>query len=148
MDNRIPILNELAERAARAYGQSLDNWVRAAYVLREAREVAEHGEWSQFLEHAGIPERTARNMLRIARAGLKTETVSVLGGIRAALDYLAVADRARKNWRDALSACELGSREYHEVVQAVPDGPLTGLCWLDSKDDRQVIIEACECFES
>ena len=148
MDNKTPILTELAERAARAYGQSIESWVRAAYVLLEAREIANHGEWLNLLEHAGIPDRTAQNMLRMAKAGLKYETVSDLGGIRATRDFLTVADRARKNWRVALAACEAGSREYHEVVQAFPDGPLSGVCWLDSEDDRQVVIDAWQCLSS
>ena len=87
MSNVKPILAELADRAARHYGRSTAEWMEAARAVAEAREVAGHGEWSVFLEHAGIPERTARNMVRLAR--FQAETISDLGGVRASLDLLS-----------------------------------------------------------
>ena len=73
------ILGELAERAGRLYGQSVAAWIDAAYLLLEARKVAEHGEWAPFLEHAGIPQRTASRMLAFAMAGVQNGHVAVLG---------------------------------------------------------------------
>ena len=37
----------------------------------EAKKVCPHGEWSVFLEDAGIPPRTARRMLAFAMAGVQ-----------------------------------------------------------------------------
>ena len=82
-------LTALAERAGRSYGAALESWLETAVVLKEARAIAGHGDWGTFLDHAGIPIRTAQNMLKIANAGLKYETVSCLGGIRETLEALA-----------------------------------------------------------
>ena len=88
-DNVRAQLEALAERAGRSYGAALESWIETAYTLHEARAIAGRGEWGPFLEHAGIPERTAQNMIRLAKAGLKPETISGLGGIRETLDVLA-----------------------------------------------------------
>ena len=135
------ILGELAERAGRLYGKSVVAWIDTAYLLLEARKVAEYGEWLPFLEHAGIPLRTAQRMLRIAEAGHKSDTVSRLGGIRATLQCLAAGEEACELWKAALAAlskCEsCGSAECEAVAvprsavrQAVPDEPVNILVWL------------------
>ena len=139
--NSETILGELAERAGRLHGQSVVAWIDAANLLLEARKVAEHGEWLPFLEHAGIPRRTAQRMLRIAEAGLKSDTVSRLGGIRATLQYLAAGDKACELWRAALAAlskcescggaeCEAVAGLRSTVRQAVPNEPVNILVWL------------------
>ena len=100
-------------------------------MLLEARKVAEHGEWAPFLEQAGIPERTARRMLRIARAGFNSVTVTELGGIRAALEFIAAMEHARENWKAAATAlakhescggdeCEAVAVLRSAVHQAIP----------------------------
>ena len=111
-DNSAAPLAELAERAGATYNRSLEAWLEVGDILLEARAIAAHGDWLPFLEHAGIPERTAQNMLRIARAGLQIRNVADLGGIRGALDYLAAVERARKNWLVAQD----GSLEWCAVV--------------------------------
>ena len=87
--NTGPVLSELAERAARHHGQSIESWLACADVLLEARGLAGHGEWLPFLEHAGIKKWTAQRMLRIAGFGLKRCTVHHLGGIGATIECLA-----------------------------------------------------------
>ena len=86
-------LRALAERAIRSYGAAIENWCETAFTLKEARNIAAHGDWGPFLDHAGIPMRTAQNMLKIANAGLKSEIVSHLGGIRETLDALAASPK-------------------------------------------------------
>ena len=86
-------LKALAERARRSYGAAIENWCETAFTLKEARAIAAHGDWTPFLNHAGIPIRTAQNMLKIANAGLKYETVSCLGGIRETLEALAASPK-------------------------------------------------------
>ena len=83
------VLAELAERARQSYSDSVKAWVATAYVLAEAREIATHGQWTPFLAEAGIPPRTARRMLQLARAGIKTVTVTDLGGIKSTLGLLS-----------------------------------------------------------
>ena len=57
-------------------------------ALIALREVLGHGEFLPMLKQIGIGETTARNWMRLARAGFKTATVADLGGIRAALEHL------------------------------------------------------------
>ena len=144
--NTQPILSELAERAAKSYGQSTAAWLRCARVMLQAREIAEHGEWGRFLVHAGVPPRTARNMLRIADyAGgcpVKTETVSVLG-VRGTLDFLTAVDHAMVNWRAARNAVKPGSELHRELIQSLPDSLYAVFAWVDSDRDRDAIRATC-----
>ena len=141
--NSDAILDELADRAAGFHQRAIDSWIKCAYVLLEAREIASHGQWLRFLQHAGIPERTSQRMLRIARAGLKSDTVSDLGGIRATLDYLSAVDRAMENWRAALAKATEGTEKYDEILQDVPDGLYSGVRWAgDRMDDVMAICRA------
>ena len=73
------VLIELAERAGRHYGRSVEEWFKCANVLLQARELAVHGEWADFLAHAGIPRSTAARMLRLARVGVQMCHVTHLG---------------------------------------------------------------------
>ena len=98
-------LAELAQRAGALHRKSVDSWLACAEVLLEARAVAAHGEWTEFLREAGIPERTAQRMIKLARAGVKADTVTFLGGVRATLDAFSVVERwpveTRRRWREA-----------------------------------------------
>ena len=76
--NAGPILSELAECAARHYGQSTAAWLRCAAVLLEARPIVEHGGWESFLRDAHIPARTASRMLDFARTGIQIGHLAVL----------------------------------------------------------------------
>ena len=83
--NSDSVLRELAERAAKHYGRSLDfdrrsaeAWFQASAVLVEARAVAKRGQWIAFLEHSGIPRRTATRMVRIGRVGVEMGHVAHL----------------------------------------------------------------------
>ena len=87
-----PELASLAERFRKHRRRSIKEWLAAAETLHEARQLAEHGEWLPFLDQCGVHERTAQRMLRVAESGLKCDTVSDLGGIAAALDYLKLVD--------------------------------------------------------
>ena len=138
--NSDAILDELAERAASLHQRALDSWIECAYVLLEAREIAEHGQWLQFLQHAGISERTAQRMLRLARAGLKSDTASDLGGVTATLNYLSAIDRAMDNWRAALAEATPGTGEHVEILQDRPDGLLSGIRWAGTRADDVVAI--------
>ncbi len=156
--NSQAVLDELVEQAATLQRKSLESWIDCANVLLKAREVAEHGQWLPFLEQAGISPRHAQNMLRIAKRGLKCESISHLGGIGETLRLLAIVEKwpaeSRKLWTDSgepgadlraaatkEEALELwrafrdsaakGSEERRAIIQAVPDGPLSMQRWLD-----------------
>ena len=133
--NVVAILDELAARAARYHLQHIDAWLACAAVLAQAREIADHGDWLPFLKEAGIGERTAQRMLRVHRAGFKSDIVTDLGGVTSALDYLDAMDSARDHWRDwckiAESSPHFSALETARVVQSAPDGPISGARWLE-----------------
>lgn len=154
--NSDAILSELAERAGRAIGRSIDAWLDCAAIIAQAREVALHGEWLPFLEHAGISERTARRMIRFAEAGIKTGTVADLGGIRETDEALALVEAwpeesrewwiehagidgalkaalnyrfARDLWKQHVDDFKDEPEEHARIIQAVPDGPFGVAAW-------------------
>ena len=55
-------------------------------ALIELRERLPHGDFLPAIRRLGIADRTARDWMRLVRAGMKTATVADLGGIRAALE--------------------------------------------------------------
>ena len=143
--NTGPLLTELAERAGKLYGRTMQSWLECARVLQEAREVAQHGEWGGFLQHAGVPERTARNMIRVAGYGSdsqKAETVAGLG-VRGTLDFLTAVDHAMENWRAARDAVEPGGELHRELIQSPPDSLWAAFAWVDSDRDKDAIRAAC-----
>jgi len=86
---------DLAERAGEAFRRGNARSVEAAgdylssgRILVEAKAECGHGAWLPFLERAGIPERTARRMMRLHRAGLTPEALAEKG-IKAALSSMA-----------------------------------------------------------
>lgn len=88
-------LADLAERVratvaaqAEAERSSATKALAAGAMLLEARSVTTHGAWGAFLERAGVHERQARRLMRLARSGIKPDTVSDLGGVKAALTLL------------------------------------------------------------
>jgi DUF3102 family protein len=77
----------LAESAA-AETVAIDKAIHAGNYLVEAKAACRHGEWLSFLTKAEIQERTAQRYMKLARSGLKSDTVSELGGIKATLRWL------------------------------------------------------------
>ena len=106
MSNRQAHLQHLArtehERFKRAEAESIDAYLACGHALIEAKDAAAHGEWLPWLKGAGIPERTAQRMMKLAKSRLKADTVSDLGGIASALRFCAwhKARQDRDNGRD------------------------------------------------
>lgn len=89
-------LADLAERIkdthsafVAAQRMTADKAIETGQLLCEAKELCRHGEWLPLLARSGIGERWARRLMQIARSGLKSETVSDLGGIAATLQWLS-----------------------------------------------------------
>lgn len=76
------------EAQAEAERSSAIKALAAGTMLLEARSVTTHGAWGAFLERAGVHERQARRLMRLARSGIKPDTVSDLGGVKAALAWM------------------------------------------------------------
>lgn len=71
-----------AERSATAKAMEAGN------LLCEAKAATAHGEWTPFLERAGVHERQARRLMQLSRSALTPDTVSDLGGIKASLEWM------------------------------------------------------------
>jgi len=82
-------IRQASDRAKVASVESAEQYLEAGRLLIEAKAECPHGDWLPFLEMTGVHERQARRLIQIARSGLKADTVSDLGGIKGALEYLA-----------------------------------------------------------
>lgn len=78
--------------------QSIDKLLEAGRLLLSAKEEAKHGEWLPFLKRAGVQERKAQRYMTLARSGLKSDTVTHLGGVKAALEFIRLRSRADAAW--------------------------------------------------
>lgn len=68
---------------------SIRQALTAGHQLAAAKAHCHHGKWLAFLDRAGLHERKAQRLMQLAASGLNSDTVSDLGGIKAALAYLA-----------------------------------------------------------
>lgn len=83
--------------------------VSAGTALREVKASVPHGRWERWLEeNTSLSSRTARRYMRIAKAGLKTDTVAKLG-LRGALKELA-GPRLPKAGQVVLATDQAGRR--------------------------------------
>ena len=89
-------LTDLSERIRQAHGRAMSALIESVQyglecgrLLIEAKAECAHGEWLPFLERSGVQERQAQRFMRVARSGMKSDTVSDLGGVTAALEHLA-----------------------------------------------------------
>lgn len=89
----IKCLMVASDAAAR---DSVEKALEAGRLLVEAKANCPHGTWLPFLERAEIHERQARRLMQLAGSNLKSDTVSDLGGIKAALEFLAKRSKAVK----------------------------------------------------
>lgn len=87
--DRAETVRELIAGACAAHIESINKALAAGHHLVAAKDECKHGEWLPFLTRAGVHERQARRLMQVARAGLKSDTVSDLGGIKSALEFLA-----------------------------------------------------------
>ncbi|WP_037436183.1 DUF3102 domain-containing protein [Sinorhizobium fredii] len=82
------------EAAALAERTTIEKALEAGHLLTEAKALCAHGQWYPFLDRAGIHERQASRLMQLAASGLKSDTVSDLGGIKGALAFIAKRNAA------------------------------------------------------
>lgn len=98
-NNRLPEL-AAAIRAAHsgvegAARTAAERAIEAGHALIEAKELVSHGGWLRWLkEHCRLSERSAQLYMKLARSGLKSETVADVG-LRKALAMAAAKSRTR-----------------------------------------------------
>jgi len=88
--------------------ESIEASLEAGRLLAIAKSECRHGEWLPFLSRTGVTERKAQRMMQIARSGLKSDTVSYLGGVKATLEFLS---RRRLPKRDEALSVTVNSYE-------------------------------------
>ena len=113
------------------YHRSNEDRIQAALeagkLFVAAKPLLGHGDWLPWLKNVGVEAKTAQNWMSIAH--MKYETVSYLGGLRAALDYLSKQKReAAAAIKDAellaltpssdVDLHHLAIAELHTVVEA------------------------------
>ena len=79
-------------------------YLSAGAKLVDARANARRGQWAPFLAACGVSERVARNMMRLARAGLTADEVTERGGVQASLESLREAEKAELNSGNGIPA--------------------------------------------
>src|SRR4051812_42211679 len=82
--NYLPVLAALIraehEATSAALKSSVDHGSAVGKLLIEAKAKVPHGQWLPWLKaNCAMPERTARDYMRLARLSVKTATVADLG---------------------------------------------------------------------
>ncbi len=83
------VVRQLVAAADMLELEAIENRLEAGRLLVIAKDGCGHGNWLPFLSRAGVNERQAQRLMQLARSGLKSDTVSDLGGIKAALQFLS-----------------------------------------------------------
>ena len=121
------VKDSLAASAA-AERSSIEAALEAGKALCEAKDACKHGGWLPFLEEAGVQERKAQRYMQLARSGLKSDTVSDLGGIKATL-----------KWLERLP--ELPDEQHCVHVEC---GELSAVVWHDGAGHRYMVWRSAD----
>lgn len=78
--------------------------IDAGRALIEAKELCGHGGWLPWLAEAGVRERTAQRLMKLAASNLESDTVSLLGGVSRALKFIRLREEATRHLRNAYRA--------------------------------------------
>ena len=154
LDQKIGEQNQMINRALAARDDALkavtkceksaviSAWRLGQFLIEKKRRLG-HGQWLPWLSTVGLGERQARRYLRLAEIGLEsdldvsiTATIDRLDHQGAELQKAAREDMelARSWWRTWLDGFPHGTREWHAILQSVPDGPVSGKLWLNFLD--------------
>lgn len=83
MSNRLPVIQAavagLHGEVKSLMTRAADRALAAGELLIEAKALCQHGEWSNWLKSAGIPERSAQRYMALSRAGIPSAIVADLG---------------------------------------------------------------------
>ena len=117
-------------------------WRLGQFLIEKKRRLG-HGQWLSWVSTVGLGERQARRYLRLAQIGFEsdldvsiTATIDRLDHRDAELQKAAREDMALAHswWRTWLDGFPHGTREWHAILQSVPDGPGSGKLWLNFLD--------------
>lgn len=123
----------LVEASDEAASTSIDLALAAGHKLIEAKADCGHGHWLPFLARAGVPERKAQRLMALARTGLKSDSVTDLGGIGAALTFAS----KRSQGVDLLNSVEFdGWADWLDTATPDSDMPAVAVRVLERDLDR------------
>ena len=132
-NNRLAHLQGVAssqfQRHQKATAEATQAYLDCGAALIEAKAGCGHGEWLPWLAGAGIPKRTAQRMMALAESGMKSDTVTHLGGIRRALEFVGQKDGS--GFLHGLDQCE-----FYFDLMAVAFGKLIEL--IDAIEDPRL----------
>lgn len=81
--NRLPVLLDTIQNASVVFAKAERMSAEAAYdmgaALVEAKALCVHGEWSGFLEQAGVTPRSAQRYMRVVNSGMPRDYVALVG---------------------------------------------------------------------
>src|SRR5690606_7038309 len=120
--DRAETVRALIAGACAAHIESINKALEAGQHLLAAKEECQHGEWLPFIARAGIHERQARRLMQVARSGLKSDTVSDLGGIKGALEFLAKREKAVKELLAALDGETVIHSRLRDAIDLIDEG--------------------------
>ena len=103
----------------------------AGHALLEAKATVQHGDFAALVERQGLHIRTAENWMRLAKAGLENETVSLFGGIKATLKNIREATEYER-MREQLHMLKLEEAEVKSTIE-----PLRARC----QELRAMLVE-------
>ncbi|MGB6118524.1 MAG: DUF3102 domain-containing protein [Mesorhizobium sp.] len=135
-----------ASDAART--ESVELAQEAGRKLVSAKAECKHGQWLPFLDRAGVQERKAQRLMKLASSGLKSDTVTDLGGITRALEFLSKKDAALSHYDDALELMAAGGAEYplelaliaiDDLIEMFPEEQWKGLKRHEPSEDIHII---------
>lgn len=129
-------IKALVQASDTAALESIEKALEAGHHLVAAKADCPHGTWLPFLERAGVQERKAQRLMKLARSGLKSVTVSDLG-IMGALRFISLREQAGvhmdKAYADACSGesgihwLELAMAKMDNMIELFPEEKRAGL---------------------
>jgi hypothetical protein len=103
------------EAAGAAIKKGLQHSIAAGALLVEAKDQVPHGQWLQWIkEHCGMPERTARLYMRLARHRNEIGNVADLT-VRGAIDLLARSKDEADATAEAFELLDMAGAELVEL---------------------------------
>lgn len=114
-------VRELVEASDLLAVQSIEKAIEAGHLLIAAKAECRHGEWLPFLKRAGVGERKAQRLMKLSASGLNPSAVTGFGGIRGALEFLAMRDKAVDTMRSSAVEGAIDLRRLRSAIRQVDE---------------------------
>lgn len=149
LTSRAECIRSLVAESDAAAATGIEKALEAGHALVSAKDDCKHGEWLPFLERAGVQERKAQRLMKLAKSGLKSDTVSDLG-IMGALRFISLREQGFGYMDRAYASVCMGDNPLHwlelsmakmdKMIELFPEEKRTGLERYTPEED--VVITA------